>query len=65
MQSEFASGKRHLSSNMIVGGENDGSVGVISYLTVVEARKDPRVIATGVYKDILKKDNNKWSLCSS
>jgi ketosteroid isomerase-like protein len=60
IQSAFASGKRHLSSNIIIGSGN-GNVGVISYLTVIEARKGPSVVASGVYKDILKKENDKWS----
>jgi SnoaL-like domain len=39
IQPSFASGKRHVSSNMIIGDEDNGNVGVISYLTVIEAKK--------------------------
>ena len=60
IQPSFASGKRHMSSNMIIGDEDNGNVGVISYLTVIEARKQPSVVASGVYKDILRKDDDKW-----
>jgi ketosteroid isomerase-like protein len=60
IRSTFASGKRHLSSNIIVGSGGNGSVGVISYLTVIEARKAPSVIASGVYKDIIRKENDRW-----
>lgn len=49
-----------MSSNMIIGDEDNGNVGVISYLTVIESRKQPSVVASGVYKDILKKDDDKW-----
>ena len=60
---EFASGKRHVSTNIIIedSSTNDGMASAKSYLTVIEAHKTPAVVATGVYSDILKKDGSgKW-----
>jgi hypothetical protein len=32
-----------------------------SYLTVIEAKKTPEVVASGTYRDTLKKNNNgEW-----
>ena len=59
--SEFASGKRHVTTNLIVGGEEKNGVGVISYLTVIDAKTKPSIVASGLYKDILQKDDkNNW-----
>jgi hypothetical protein len=49
-----------LSSNIIIGSESNGNVGVISYLTVIEASKSPSIVASGVYKDIMKRESDKW-----
>ena len=60
---EFASGKRHVSSNIVIedSSANNGMVNAKSYLTVIEAQKSPEVVATGVYSDMLKKDTSgKW-----
>ena len=61
---EFASGKRHVSTNIIIedSSTNDGMASAKSYLTVIEAHKTPEVVATGIYSDTLKKDSgsNKW-----
>jgi ketosteroid isomerase-like protein len=60
---EFASGKRHVSTNIVIedSSANNGIVNTRSYLTVIEAQKSPEVVATGVYSDTLKKDGNgKW-----
>jgi ketosteroid isomerase-like protein len=51
---EFASGKRHVSTNIVIedastsATNGDGMANVKSYLTVLEAHKTPEVIATGV-----------------
>ena len=50
IQPSFASGNCHVSSNMIIGDEDNGNVGVISYITVIEARKKPSVVASGYTK---------------
>ena len=60
---EFASGKRHVSTNIIVEdvSANNGLANARSYLTVIEAQKTPEVVATGIYSDTLKKDGSgKW-----
>ena len=60
---EFASGKRHVSSNIVIedSSANNGMANARSYLTVIEAQKSPEVVATGVYSDTLKKDTSgKW-----
>jgi len=59
---EFASGKRHLSTNIIIeDASTNNMASAKSYLTVIEARKTPEVVASGTYSDILKKDTNgKW-----
>ena len=64
--SEFASGKRHVSTNILIddsssGNGSSGMANARSYLTVIEAQKSPEVVATGVYSDTLKKDGSgKW-----
>jgi ketosteroid isomerase-like protein len=57
---EFASGKRHVSTNIIIedASSANGMASAKSYLTVIEAKKTPEVVATGVYNDTLKKDEN-------
>jgi hypothetical protein len=61
---EFASGKRHVSTNIVIGNASPSSNSMASaksYLTVIEAHKTPEVVAAGVYSDTLKKDSNgKW-----
>ena len=65
---EFASGKRHVSTNIVIEDESSSTTnnGIMasakSYLTVIEAHKTPEVVATGVYNDTLKKDSGsgKW-----
>ena len=60
---EFASGKRHVSTNIIVEdvSANNRLANARSYLTVIEAQKSPEVVATGIYSDTLKKDGSgKW-----
>jgi ketosteroid isomerase-like protein len=63
---EFASGKRHVSTNVVIEDEsssttNNGSIAnAISYLTVIDAQNTPAVVATGVYSDTLKKDSGRW-----
>jgi ketosteroid isomerase-like protein len=60
---EFASGKRHVSTNIIIEDalSTHNMASAKSYLTVIEARKTPEVVATGVYSDTLKKDESgKW-----
>ncbi len=59
--SEFASGKRHLSTNIIIEDAPNNMASAKSYLIVTEAKKTPEVVASGTYIDTLKKDaNNKW-----
>jgi ketosteroid isomerase-like protein len=58
---EFASGKRHLSTNIIIQGAPNNMASAKSYLIVTEAKKTPEVVASGTYSDILKKNNNgEW-----
>ena len=59
---EFASGKRHVSTNIIIeDASTNNMANAKSYLTVIEAQKAPEVVATGVYSDTLKKDGSgKW-----
>ena len=59
---EFASGKRHLSTNIIIeDASTNNMASAKSYLTVIEAQKTPEVVASGTCSDILKKDSNgKW-----
>jgi hypothetical protein len=55
---EFASCKRHLSTNIIIEGASNNMAGAKSYLIVTEAKKTPEVVASGTYSDILKKNNS-------
>ena len=58
---EFASGKRHLSTNIIIDDAQNNMASAKSYLTVIEAKKTPEVVASGTYSDSLKKNNNgEW-----
>jgi len=58
---EFASGKRHLSTNIIIEDAPNNMTTAKSYLIVTEAKKNPEVVASGAYIDTLKKDaNSKW-----
>ncbi|MDF2737000.1 MAG: hypothetical protein K0S93_856 [Nitrososphaeraceae archaeon] len=58
---EFANGKRHLSTNIIIEDAPNNMAGAKSYLTVIEAKKTPEVVASGTYSDIIKKNNNgEW-----
>ena len=59
---EFAGGKRHVSTNIIIeDASTNNMINAKSYLTVIEAQKAPEVVATGVYSDTLKKDESgKW-----
>ena len=58
---EFASGKRHLSTNIIIEDAPNNMANAQSYLIVTEAKKTPEVVASGTYIDTLKKDTNgKW-----
>lgn len=58
---EFASGKRHLSTNIIIQDAPNNMTTAKSYLIVTEAKKNPEVVASGAYIDTLKKDaNSKW-----
>ncbi len=58
---EFASGKRHLSTNIIIEGAPNNMASAKSYLIVTEAKKTPEVVASGTYSDILKKNNSgEW-----
>jgi hypothetical protein len=60
---EFANGKRHVSTNIVIEDTSTKSsmASAISYLTVIDAQNRPEVIATGVYNDTLKKDGSgKW-----
>jgi ketosteroid isomerase-like protein len=58
---EFASGKRHFSTNIIIEETQNNMASANSYLTVIEAYKSPQVVASGTYSDILKKNNTgEW-----
>ena len=58
---EFASGKRHLSTNIIIEDAPNNMASAKSYLIVTEAKKTPEVVASGTYIDTLKKNaNGKW-----
>ena len=58
----FANGKRHLLTNIIIEDISTNNIAnAKSYLTVLEAHDTPEVVATGVYSDTLNKDGNgKW-----
>ena len=58
----FANGKRHLLTNIIIEDISTNNIAnAKSYLTVLEAHDTPEGVATGVYSDTLKKDGNgKW-----
>ena len=61
---EFASGKRHLSTNIIIEGAPNNMASAKSYIIVTEAKKTPEVVASGTYSDILKKNNSgEWKFC--
>ncbi|HEX2409247.1 MAG TPA: nuclear transport factor 2 family protein [Nitrososphaeraceae archaeon] len=58
---EFASGKRHVSTNIVIEDSQNNMANARSYLTVIEAKKTPEVVASGTYSDIIKKNNNgEW-----
>ena len=58
---EFASGKRHLSTNIIIEDAPNKTALAQSYLIVTEAKKTPELVASGTYIDTLKKNaNGKW-----
>jgi ketosteroid isomerase-like protein len=58
---EFASGKRHVSTNIIIENAPNNTASAQSYLIVTEAKKTPEVVASGTYIDALKKDaNGRW-----
>jgi hypothetical protein len=58
---EFASGKRHLSTNILIEDAPNNITTAKSYLIVTEAKKTPEVVASGAYIDTLKKDaNGNW-----
>lgn len=58
---EFAHGKRHLSTNIIIEDAPNNTASAQSYLIVTEAKRTPEVVASGTYIDTLKKDaNGKW-----
>ena len=58
---EFASGKRHLSTNIIIESVPNNKASAQSYLIVTEAKRTPEVVASGTYSDSLVKDaNGKW-----
>ncbi len=58
---EFASGKRHLSTNIIIESAPNNMASAQSYLIVTEAKRTPEVVASGTYSDTLMKDTNgKW-----
>lgn len=58
---EFASGKRHFSTNIIIEETQNYMASANSYLSVIEAYKSPQVVASGTYSDILKKNNTgEW-----
>jgi uncharacterized protein (TIGR02246 family) len=54
---EFASGKRHLSTNIVIKDAPNDMASAKSYLTVIEAHNSPEVVASGTYSDTLKKNN--------
>ena len=58
---DFASGKRHVSTNIVIEDAQNNMANARSYLTVIEAKKTPEVVASGTYSDIIKKNNNgEW-----
>lgn len=58
---EFANGKRHFSTNIIIEETQNNMASANSYLTVIEAFKSPQVVASGTYRDILKKNKTgEW-----
>lgn len=58
---EFASGKRHVSTNILIENAPNNTASAQSYLMVTEAKRTPEVVASGTYIDALKKDaDGKW-----
>jgi ketosteroid isomerase-like protein len=58
---EFASGKRHVSTNILIENAPNNTASAQSYLIVTEAKRTPEVVASGTYIDALKKDaDGKW-----
>ena len=55
IQSDFVSGKCHSSTNLIFGNEEKNCVGVISYLVVDDAKRNPSIVASELYKRYLAK----------
>jgi hypothetical protein len=47
----MAVGKRHMLSNVIIKPGPEGSALVTSYLTVLEVRDRPEIVATAIYRD--------------
>ena len=56
---EFASGKRHLSTNIIIESAPNNMAKCRSYLIVTEAKRTPEVVVVGTYSDTLK-EGSKW-----
>ena len=58
---EFASDKRHVSTNIIIENAPNNTASAQSYLIVIETQKTPEVVASGNYVDALKKEaSGKW-----
>jgi hypothetical protein len=47
----MAVGKRHVLSNVVIKPGSDGSALLTSYLTVLEVRDRPEIVATAIYRD--------------
>src|SRR5688572_2576781 len=60
---EFASGKRHLSTNIIIEGAPNNMASAKSYLIVTEAKKTPEVVASGTYSDIRSEERRVGKEC--
>ena len=52
-------GKRHIMTNSVITAQEGGALQTC-YMLVVEAAGEPRVIATGVYEDLLQKVDGNW-----
>lgn len=55
------SGKRHVASNVYVDGAGDEAV-AHSYLTVLERQDIPRVVATALIVDTLRRREGRWKI---
>lgn len=55
----MGAGKRHVVSNHVVDGDGD-TARLVSYLTILEREGPPRVVATALVSDELRRTSEGW-----